>query len=151
VAALGAWSLWPQPQKVELGGVIEQVANRDIDPTVLPAFTRFADGRALKAPVTMETRPLTRPPCRLQNLDVAVYFFTLRDRSGKKVQGRLAVIPKQLVDATDLPAASSFHTGVTTYTKTGFCIRSWVEGDVVYICCLSDNEFDLLKKQPVAA
>ncbi len=149
VASLGTWSFWPKPKSVGLDSVIAQLANSEIDPALLPVFIEFYGGLAPKPPVTMETGWLTLPPRRLQNMDVAVYFFTFRGQDRKSHEGRLAVIPKRLVQPSDLPTMPSFGAGPPMY-KGRFCVTAWVEGDFVYVCILSGNEWKTLAKQPVA-
>jgi hypothetical protein len=135
------WSLWPRPQLMERDGVTNLLVINDLDPSHLPELTQFANGLAPKVPATMITRGLGLPR-RLGNMDVAVYFFTLRNRRGAALAGRLAVIPKRLVKLDDVPTAASFLAGPPEY-KPGFCTTAWIEGDFVYVCCLAGGESEL--------
>jgi len=147
VAGLGAWSLWPSPQWIELDGVINRLATNDISPVHLAEFTQFAGGVAPKVPGTMVTRRLGLPARRLGNMEVAVYFFTLSGPRRTILQGRLAVIPKRLVKPNEVPSAASFLAGPPMY-KPGFCATAWGEGEFVYICCLSGGEDALRRLVP---
>ncbi len=109
-----------------------------LNPADLPAFTEFAGGLAPVVPATMMTGRLGLPARRLGDSDVAVYFFTLPVRRGPSLVGRLVVVPKRFVKGNQIPTATSFLAG-TAY-KAGFCTTSWVEGDFVYVCCLSGGE-----------
>ena len=95
----------------------------------------------------MLTRRLGLPAHRLENMEVAVYFFTLSGPRRTVLQGRLAVIPKRLVKPNEVPSAASFLAGPPTY-KPGFCATAWVEGEFVYICCLSGGEDGLHRLVP---
>jgi hypothetical protein len=116
----------------------------------LPEFTQFTSGRALQVPATMRTERLGLPGRRLGNLkNVAVYFFTLPGPRKATLNGRLAVIPKHLVDANELPLATSFLEGLTpTIFKNGFRITAWTEGEFVYVCYLEGPGDELQRLQP---
>jgi hypothetical protein len=128
---IGTWSLWPARPVVDLEKITGLMATADIKPASLAEFTTFAAGLAPQSPKTMFTGLLVRPPRRLGELEAAIYFFKLGHRDG-----RLAVIPKRFVKARDLPLATSLLSGSISY-RSGFCTTTWVEGDFVYVCCLS--------------
>jgi hypothetical protein len=134
ITGLGVWSLWPSPDWINLDEVTSLVSTAELEPAQLGEFARFRNGLAPKAPDTMITPPLVQPPRRLGD-DVAVYFFTIPLRR-VTLAGRLVVIPINRVKPDDIPSATSFTEGLITY-KAGFCTTAWVEGDFVYVCCLS--------------
>lgn len=150
VCGLGAWSLWPRGPQYDLDEIVGEVAVNPINPADFPEFSHFAGGLVPTLPATMNTDYLALP-MRLHDKDVAVYFFTVPVRRGPPLAGRLVVVPKRVIKGTQVPAAASFLAG-TAY-KAGFCTTAWVEGDFVYVCCLSGGEAGmrrLLVTQPVA-
>ena len=68
---------------------------------------------------------LVDPARRLEN-DVALYFFKVPGPRRAVLNGRLLVIPTRLVKLSDVPTATSFLAGPTTY-KTGYCTTAWVD------------------------
>lgn len=149
-AGLGFWSIWPNSPSIDLDDVASLVATDNIGPEHLAEFTHFGNGRLPQFPATMITRMLVDPARRLEN-DVALYFFKVTGPRRTVLNGRLLVIPKRLVKLSDVPTAASFLAGPTTY-KTGYCTTAWVEGDFVYVCCLSgENELHRLMPRGAAA
>jgi hypothetical protein len=114
----------------------------------LAEFRRFAGGPTLQLPATMQTEPLRDRARRLEKLEVAIYFFTVPGPRKTTLQGRLAVIPRKRVAPRELPLASSFLGGPTSYYQGGYCVSSWVEGQFVYVCCLRGVEADLHRLLP---
>jgi hypothetical protein len=127
---IGTWSLWPARLSVDLEEITGLMATDGINPANLTEFSTFAGGLAPQLPRTM--RPLAGPPRRLGRFEAAVFFFKLGE-----LDGRLAVVPRRFVKASDLPSATSLLSGFISYRPGGFCTTAWVEGDFVYVCCLS--------------
>jgi hypothetical protein len=149
VAGFGAWSLWPAQASIDPHDVADRLAKDDVDSDHWPEFVRFARGPALRLPTTMITQSLQLPARKLETLDVAVYFFTLRVRGKTMLNGRLAVIPKRYVNPRDLPQPTSYlGDPISTYYRNGFCVTSWVEGDFVYVLCLTGSEHELHRLVP---
>jgi hypothetical protein len=158
VAGFGTWSLWPAQPSIDPHDVAGRLAKDGIDSDHWPEFVRFASGwpefvrfargPALRLPATMITQPLALAPRKLDTLDVAVYFFTLPGRGKTTLAGRLAVIPKRYVNPRDLPLSTSFLVGATPEYRNGFCITSWVEGEFVYVLCLTGSEDELHRLVP---
>jgi hypothetical protein len=128
---IGTWSLWPARPVVDLDEIAGLMATDGIDPAKLAEFTTFAGGLAPQPPRTMLTGLVVSPPRRPGKFEAAIYFFKLGGRDG-----RLAVIPRRFVKAGGLPLATSLLSGSISY-RSGFCTTAWVEGDFVYVCCLS--------------
>lgn len=150
-AAIGIWSIWPKAPSIDLDEMASLVATDNIGPENLAEFTHFGNGWLPHVPSTMITRMLVDPPRRLEN-DVALYFFKVPGaRRTTILNGRLLVIPKRLVNLSDVPTAASFLAGPTVY-KAGYCTTAWVEGEFVYVCCLSgENELPRLIPRGAAA
>jgi hypothetical protein len=134
-AGVGTWSIWPVAPSISPDRIAERLATDEISPDDFTELTRFAGNMAPKVPETMKSNRLVLPPRRLDKLDVAVYFFAFA--RGGPVDGRLAVIPKRLVVAGEIPQVTSFLAPprLVTY-KGGYCITAWTEGEFVYVCCL---------------
>ena len=134
---IGTWSLWPARPVVD----VEEITGlmTAADPAKLAEFTTFAGGLAPQPPRTMLTGLVDRPPRRLGDFEAAIYFFKLGGRDG-----RLAVIPRRFVKAGGLPTATSLLSG-SILSRPGFFTTAWVEGDFVYVCCLSGGENALHK------
>jgi hypothetical protein len=128
---IGTWSLWPARPVVDVEEITGLMTTAGIDPANLPEFTTFTGGLAPQPPGTMRTGLVVSPPRRLGKFEAAIYFFKLGGRDG-----RLAVVPRRFVKAGGLPTATSLLSGSTSYWP-GFCTTAWVEGNFVYICCLS--------------
>jgi hypothetical protein len=131
--------------------VTSLVATDNIGPENLAEFAHFSNGRLPQVPTTMITRMLVDPARRLDN-DVALYFFKVQVPGPRRtvLNGRLLVIPKRIVKLSDVPSATSFLAGGAIY-RTGYCTTAWVEGDFVYVCCLSGkNELDRLMPHSAA-
>ncbi len=131
---IGTWSLWPARPVVDLEEITGLMTTAGVDPTNLAEFKTFAGGLVPQSPKTMFTGLLVRPPRRLGELEAAIYFFKVGNR-----EGRLAVIPRRFVKAGDLPLATSLLSATISY-RPGFCMKAWVEGNFVYVCCLSGGE-----------
>ena len=146
-AGVGTWSLWPVAPSISPDKVAERLATDGIGPGDFAEFIRFAGGLDAKVADTMKANRLVLPPRRLDELDVAVYFFAFSARG--PVDGRLAVIPRRLVVAREMPQASSFLAPPETVAyKGGYCITAWTEGKFVYICCLKGGEDELRRLLP---
>jgi hypothetical protein len=140
-AALGVWFVVrpPAPQ-INLDEVVEHVLTDPTAPDQLPVFTSFSGSLPLRLPATMDSPKFVGPSRQLPDHDVAIYFFSLR-----KVAGRLIVIPRRSV-RDGLPIATSFP-GAIAYRR-GYRTTAWVEGEFVYVCCLSDGPVDFHPLQP---
>jgi hypothetical protein len=149
VAGFGAWSLWPTPPSINPNDIAADLAKDDIDPDQWAVFTQFSNRLPAQLPATMIRQPSWLPARKLDNLDVAVYFFTRRGRDKTLLNGRLAVIPKRYVNPGDVPLATSYFGDPTsTYYKNGFCVTSWVEGEFVYVLCLTGSDEELHRLFP---
>jgi len=146
VTGIGAWSLWHTPPSINPNEIAAALVMDDLLPNQLPEFTKFANGLDVRTPATMNTRrlDLALPIRRLHTLDVAVYFFTVSDRSKTMLEGRLAVIPRHRVDPRHLPLDGP----TPTEYKGRYCVTSWVEGEFVYIVCLKGAEPELHRLVP---
>jgi hypothetical protein len=133
---IGTWSLWPARPSVDLEEITGLMTKAGIDPAHLAEFTTFATGLAPQPPKTMLTGRLVPPPRRLGRFEAAIYFFKVGG-----LDGRLAIIPRRFVKAGGLPSATSLQSGSISY-QPGFCTKAWVEGDFVYVCCLSGGEIE---------
>jgi hypothetical protein len=152
VAALsvGIWGLViSRPAKMTMKEITGYALADGLQADDLPPLTQFRKGLAVQVPKTMTKLSYESPFRRLvdpqlADREIAVYFFPLSGRNGRKIAGRLVVIPAAFVK--DLPAATSFP-GETVYSK-GFCTTSWVEGKFMYLCCVQGSEDDLLRLRP---
>jgi hypothetical protein len=89
----------------------------------------------------MVTTDVNAAPRQLVDRDVAVYFFTVHDSADRSVLARLIVIPKS--EVIDPPTATSFLAVPPLY-KSAYCTTAWVEGPLVYVCCVNAGE-DVLR------
>jgi hypothetical protein len=147
-AGLSVWFVVFEARgNVHVDEVVQLVLADGHDLLDLPAFTSFSREVPLALPATMDTRWLVTPPRQPSGQDAAVYRFSV-NLAGRKLKGCLIVIPRRFV-RDGLPVATSFPSfpGQAVY-KHGYCTTSWVEGEFVYVCCLSGGEDDLLRLAP---
>jgi hypothetical protein len=143
-AGLSVWFVVRPPRpSVNLEEVVQSILADGVDPAHFPEFTKFSSWLPLQLPRTMDSSWLVEAPRQLPGHEAAVYCFSLSTR----LQGRLIVIPRHAVKV-GLPTATKFP-GQSEYIGR-YCTTAWVEGDFVYVCCLSglDNEFPRLQRAP---
>ena len=133
------WSLRPVARQSTLDDVTKLAI--DANPAAMSAIFTFSNGVVPKKPGTMSTDILKSAPLQLGELDVAVFFFTIRGSGGKSYEGRLVVMP--LASVSDVPSATSFPALPVSY-KPPFATTAWVEGDRVYVCCVKNGGEDIL-------
>ncbi len=80
---------------------------------------------------------------------VAVYEFRFRDpqqRSPGELRGVMLVLPRS--ELAEPPESKTFFDGayVTNQAKPNVAIRSWSEGDLVYVCLVPTQDFEALNR-----
>ena len=145
IAAVMIWQLL-QP-RINLDELGTSLVAGNINPDELPELGSFSGGRSLALPETMVTQFLSGPPREFQRS--AVYFFSMPDRRGPPLQGRLIIVPTRWV-SRGLPAATRFLGGPVQY-KSGYCLTSWVEAEYSYVCCITGSNNELQRLLPSAA
>jgi len=156
LAASGLVSFWLVTQSrdsLTLDKIAEFALSPGFKPDDLPELTHFQGGLALQHPNTMRTLPWSQPVRRLVDPqlgdhEVGIYFFALSRRRGGTFKGRLVIVPAASVK--DLPAETSFFAGRPLY-KLSYCTTAWVEGQFVYLCCVTGGEAELLLLRPTRA
>jgi len=141
-AGLSVWFVVrPTRPSVNVEEVVQSVLAEGVLPAQFPEFTKFSDSVPPQLPATMDSSWLVEPPRQLPGHEAAVYVSSLR----KKFQGLLIVIPRRAVK-DGLPSATKFP-GQPEYIGL-YCTTAWVEGDFVYVCCLSGlkDEFQRLQR-----
>lgn len=154
---VGVWKFAVSgPAAMSMDEIAGYALSGDLKPRDLPELTQFRGGVDIQVPKTMQKLSYAIPFRRLNDpqladREIAVYFFTWAEK-GRKIPGRLVVIPLSLVK--EPPAATSFLGGPIQYSK-GFCATTWVEGQFVYVACMQqagggDLEFLRPKAQSAA-
>lgn len=115
----------------------------DADPAAMSEFQSFRGSVPLRYPATMDTRDLAGVvPRQLGRQNAAVYFFTFRPGGGRSHPGRLIVLPARAVK--NPPTATRFLAEPIVYGPT-YRMAAWVEGGLVYVCCVGDRGEDSLR------